>query len=54
MGTQALQLEGRGETVLAEHEVIIGAVRKKDPEAARNAMLRHLENSESAVLEGRK
>ncbi len=54
MGTQALQLEGRGETVLAEHEAIIEAARQKDPEAARNAMLHHLDNSESAVLEGRK
>lgn len=54
MGTQALQLAGRGGTVLTEHAAIIEAVRRRDPEAARRAMLHHLDESEAAVLEGRK
>ncbi len=50
MGTRALQLNGRAETVVSEHERIIDAVGRRDPEGARAAMLRHLEESEKAVI----
>lgn len=49
MGARALHLDGRAETVVSEHERIIDAVKRRDPEAARAAMLHHLEESEKAV-----
>lgn len=51
MGDQALRIPGRAKIVVKEHEAIVRAVKKGKPDAARQAMLDHLVNSERAVME---
>lgn len=51
MSLQALRVPARVEVVLEEHRQIIEAVQQGSAEAARNAILHHLVESEKAVLE---
>ncbi len=51
MGTKALTSGGRMAEAIAEHEVIVDAVRGKDPEKAARSMHDHLEKIRMAVLE---
>jgi DNA-binding GntR family transcriptional regulator len=51
MGTQALMLPGRAETVIKEHELIAEAIERSDSVMARTAMIDHLHKSEAAVKE---
>lgn len=51
MGTQALMLPGRAETVIKEHESIAQAIDRRDSVMARTAMIDHLHKSEAAVKE---
>jgi DNA-binding GntR family transcriptional regulator len=51
MGTKALALEGRALKVIEEHQVIFEAVKKGQPEKARQTMAYHLDQSKNAVVE---
>lgn len=51
MGTQALSANSRMEKSIIEHEAIVKAIRKKDPEEAAQYMDEHLEKIREAVLE---
>lgn len=51
MGIKALSLEGRFETVIEEHQVILDAVKKGDAQKARDLMSYHLDQSMEAVRE---
>ncbi len=50
MGTQALELPGRMEAVLDEHNRILDAIVQRNPQEARAAIVDHLIKSEQAVL----
>lgn len=47
---RSLQLEGRPQKSLAGHRKVLAAIKKKDAEAARAAMRRHIEDVEEIVL----
>ncbi len=49
MGTQALMLPGRAETVIQEHQLIAEAIGRRDAVTARTTMIDHLHKSEAAV-----
>ena len=51
MGTQALTANGRMAKAISEHEVIVEAIKGKDPEKAARSMGEHLEKIRKAVLE---
>lgn len=51
MSLRALRIPVRVEAVLEEHEGVIEAVKQGDAQAARKAILHHLEVSERAVIE---
>jgi DNA-binding GntR family transcriptional regulator len=53
MALDALNLEGRMDAVLREHEKVLQALRRKDLQGARKALDGHLVASHRAVLEGR-
>lgn len=44
-------IEGRGEATLHEHEAIIGALRRGDPAASREAMRAHLDGAYAKTLD---
>jgi DNA-binding GntR family transcriptional regulator len=50
MGTQALEAPGRAKEVLAEHKRILAAIKKREPQRAKEAIVDHLVKSENAVL----
>jgi DNA-binding GntR family transcriptional regulator len=52
MSVEALARPGRMPEVLVEHGDILGALRAHDEDGARAAMVRHLDRSREAVLEG--
>lgn len=45
----SLQIPGRARMSIREHELIMQAIARKDPEAAKNAMLEHLTSVEAAI-----
>jgi len=47
---RSLQVEGRPQKSLAGHRRIFGAIKRRDAEAAKVAMRRHIENVEEIVL----
>ncbi len=47
---RSLQVEGRPQKSLAGHRRILGAIKRKNAEAAKVAMRRHIENVEKIVL----
>jgi GntR family transcriptional regulator, transcriptional repressor for pyruvate dehydrogenase complex len=47
---RSLQLEGRPQKSLAGHRRILAAIKRRDPEAAKAAMRRHIEDVEEIVL----
>jgi GntR family transcriptional regulator, transcriptional repressor for pyruvate dehydrogenase complex len=47
---RSLQLEGRPQKSLAGHRRILTAIKRRDAEAARAAMMRHIEDVEEIVL----
>jgi len=47
---RSLQVEGRPEKSLAGHRRILSGIKRRNPEAARTAMLRHIEKVEEIVL----
>ena len=47
---QSLQVEGRAEKSLAGHRRILSAIKRRDAEAAKAAMRRHIEDVEEIVL----
>ena len=47
---RSLQVEGRPQKSLAGHRRILSAIKKRDAEAAKNAMRRHIEDVEEIVL----
>lgn len=47
---RSLQVEGRQQKSLAGHRRILGAIKRNNPEAARVAMRRHIQNVEKIVL----
>lgn len=47
---RSLQLEGRPQKSLAGHRRILAAIKRHDPEAAKAAMRRHIEDVEEIVL----
>ena len=47
---RSLQVEGRPQKSLAGHRRIFGAIKRRDSEAAKVAMRRHIENVEEIVL----
>lgn len=51
MGTQALESNGRMPRAIAEHEVIVQAIREKDPEKTARSMGNHLEAIRKTILE---
>ena len=50
LGTQAISMEGRTRTTLAEHERIVAALAKRDAQGARRAMDVHILSTRSAVI----
>ncbi|MCZ7646829.1 MAG: GntR family transcriptional regulator [Planctomycetota bacterium] len=50
IGYTVLGREGRSQEVLAEHRAVAQALKKRDPQAAREAMRRHLEATEAQLL----
>jgi GntR family transcriptional regulator, transcriptional repressor for pyruvate dehydrogenase complex len=48
---RSLQLEGRPQKSLAGHRRILAAIKRRDAEAARDAMRRHIEDVEEIVLD---
>jgi len=48
---RSLQVEGRPQKSLAGHRRILAAIKRHDPEAAKAAMRRHIEDVEEIVLE---
>lgn len=51
MGTQALELPGRADSVFDEHKRILDAIVQQKPQQAKEAIVNHLIKSERAVLE---
>jgi DNA-binding GntR family transcriptional regulator len=51
MGTRALTDNGRMAKAIIEHEMIVSAIRQKDPEKAARFMRDHLEKIRTSVLE---
>lgn len=51
MGIEAVRHAGRGEAVLAEHERILAALEAGDVAAARQAMLDHIDRTESVLAQ---
>ncbi len=51
MGTQALDSNGRMPKAISEHEVIVRAIREKDPEKTATSMGNHLEEIRKTILE---
>jgi GntR family transcriptional repressor for pyruvate dehydrogenase complex len=49
---RSLQVPGRQEKSLAGHRRILNAIRRRDAEAAKSAMRRHIEDVEEIVLNG--
>jgi GntR family transcriptional repressor for pyruvate dehydrogenase complex len=47
---RSLQVEGRPQKSLSGHHRILAAIKRHDPEAAKVAMRRHLEDVEEIVL----
>ena len=47
---RSLQVEGRPQKSLAGHRRIVAAIKRRDPEAAENAMRRHIQDVEEIVL----
>jgi GntR family transcriptional repressor for pyruvate dehydrogenase complex len=47
---RSLQLAGRPQKSLAGHKRILGAIKRRDAEAATAAMRRHIEDVEEIVL----
>lgn len=47
---RSLQVEGRAQKSLAGHRRILAAIKRRDAEAARDAMRRHIEDVEEIVL----
>jgi GntR family transcriptional repressor for pyruvate dehydrogenase complex len=48
---RSLQVKGRPEKSLAGHRRILAAIRRRDAEAAKAAMRRHIEDVEEIVLD---
>jgi GntR family transcriptional repressor for pyruvate dehydrogenase complex len=48
---RSLQVEGRGQKSLAGHRRIFAAIKRHEPEAAKSAMQRHIEDVEEIVLD---
>lgn len=51
MGIYALKNTGRTEQVLAEHIEILKALKEGDARKAQKAMIRHLKNTESTIVD---
>jgi GntR family transcriptional regulator, transcriptional repressor for pyruvate dehydrogenase complex len=47
---RSLQLEGRPQKSLAGHRRVLAAIKRRDAEAAKSAMRRHIEDVEEIVL----
>jgi GntR family transcriptional regulator, transcriptional repressor for pyruvate dehydrogenase complex len=47
---RSLQVEGRPQKSIAGHRKILAAIKRRDPEAAKSAMRRHIEDVEEIVL----
>jgi GntR family transcriptional repressor for pyruvate dehydrogenase complex len=47
----SLQVEGRAQKSLAGHRRILAAIKRRDAEAAKAAMRRHIEDVEEIVLD---